>query len=64
MPKIKEQGIDRKVSPRITDPIHLQIDLPMYEKHVLSNGVEVYLFNMGTQDTMMVNWVFDAGNWY
>jgi zinc protease len=64
MPKIKEKGIDRKVSPPIVDAIHLHIELPKYEKHVLSNGVEVYLFNIGTQDTMMVNWIFDAGNWY
>jgi len=64
MEKIKERGINRKVSPPIVDAVHLHIDLPRYELHVLSNGVEVYLFNMGTQDTMMVNWVFDAGNWY
>ena len=64
MEKIKERGINRKVSPPIVDAVHLHIDLPKYELNVLSNGVEVYLFNMGTQDTMMVNWVFDAGNWY
>ena len=64
MQKIKEKGINRKASPSIVDPTHLHIELPMYEKHVLSNGVEVYLFNMGTQDTMMVNWIFDAGNWF
>ena len=64
MEKIKERGINRKVSPPIVDAVHLHIELPKYESHVLSNGVEVYLFNMGTQDTMMVNWVFDAGNWY
>jgi zinc protease len=64
MQKIKEKGIDRNVTPRIIDPIHLHIELPMYERHVLSNGIEVYLFNMGTQETMMVNWVFNAGNWF
>ena len=64
MQKIKERTIDRKSSPPIVDAAHLHIELPMYEKHVLSNGVEVFLFNMGTQETMMVNWIFDAGNWY
>ena len=64
MQKIKEIGIDRKIAPPIVDAAHLHIELPMYEKHLLSNGVEVYLFNMGTQETMMVNWIFDAGNWY
>ncbi len=63
MPKIKEKGIDRKMSPPTVDAAHLHIELPLYEKHVLSNGVEVYLFNLGTQETMMVNWIFDAGNW-
>ena len=64
MPTIKESGINREVAPPITDATHLHIELPLYEKHVLKNGVEVYLFNMGTQDTMMLNWVFDAGNCY
>jgi zinc protease len=64
MQKIKEKGIDRKTSPPIVDAVHLNLELPLYEKHLLSNGVEVYLFNLGTQNTMMVNWVFDAGNWY
>lgn len=64
MQKINEAGIDRKTSPPIVDAAHLHIELPMYEKHILSNGIEVYLFNMGTQETMMVNWIFDAGNWY
>jgi predicted Zn-dependent peptidase len=64
MQKIKEKGIDRRISPPMVDATELHIELPLYEKHVLSNGVEVFLFNMGTQETMMVNWVFDAGNWY
>jgi zinc protease len=64
MPKIKEKGIDRKMAPAIVDAARLHIELPKYEMHVLSNGVEVYLFNMGTQETMMVNWILDAGNWY
>jgi predicted Zn-dependent peptidase len=64
MQKIKEKGIDRRLSPPIVDAAHLNIELPKYERHVLSNGVEVFLFNMGTQETMMVNWIFDAGNWF
>src|SRR3954468_21490573 len=63
MPKIKEKGIDRKIAPTIVDAARLHIELPKYEMHVLSNGVEVYLFDMGTQETMMVNWILDAGNW-
>jgi predicted Zn-dependent peptidase len=30
----------------------------------LSNGVEVFAVNMGTEDTMMIDWVFNAGNCY
>ena len=56
--------INRTIAPPITDAVNLEIALPKYDKHILGNGVEVYLFNMGTQDTMMLNWVFDAGNWY
>ncbi|HKP31195.1 MAG TPA: pitrilysin family protein [Chitinophagaceae bacterium] len=56
--------MNRTIAPPITDAVNLDIALPKYDKHVLSNGVEVFLFNMGTQDTMMLNWVFDAGNWY
>ena len=26
--------------------------------------MEVYTIDLGTQDTLMVNWVFFAGNWY
>ena len=64
MQTIKETIINRTAAPLITDATRLQIELPLYEKHVLKNGIEVYLFDMGTQDTMMLNWVFDAGNSY
>ncbi len=56
--------INRTIAPNITDAVNLKIQLPQYDKYVLSNGVEVYMFNMGTQETMMLNWVFDAGNWF
>lgn len=56
--------INRNNPPTIIDAVDLHLELPKYEKHVLSNGVEVYMFNMGTQDTLMINWVYFAGNWY
>jgi zinc protease len=56
--------INRANAPEIIDAVHLHLELPMYEKHVLRNGVEVYALNMGTQETLMINWVFFAGNWY
>src|SRR5215213_5529284 len=56
--------MNRSNPPEIIDAVHLHLELPAYEKHVLRNGVEVYALNMGTQETLMINWVFYAGNWY
>lgn len=55
---------DRAVPPFIKDAIDFTVTLPPCEKHVLSNGVEVYALNMGTEEMIMLNWVFFAGNWY
>lgn len=55
---------NRTIAPPIKDPIEFDIKLPRCEKHVLSNGVEVYSLDMGSEDTLMINWVFYAGNWY
>ena len=52
----------RTVAPAIKDPVDFDIRLPQCEIHTLSNGVEVYMINMGTEDTMMIDWVFYAGN--
>ena len=52
----------RIVAPPIKDPVEFDIKLPPCEKIVLSNGVEVYSINMGTEDALMLNWVFYAGN--
>ncbi|HEY0678642.1 MAG TPA: pitrilysin family protein [Chitinophagaceae bacterium] len=56
--------INRTEAPQIIDAVDLHLKLPPYEKHVLRNGVEVYALNLGTQETLMVNWIFYAGNWY
>lgn len=56
--------INRSNAPEIIDAVHLQVELPPYEKHTLRNGIDLYTINMGTQDTLMVNWIFFAGNWY
>jgi predicted Zn-dependent peptidase len=55
---------DRAVPPFIKDAVDFTVTLPPCEKHVLSNGVEVYALNMGTEEMIMLNWVFFAGNWY
>lgn len=56
--------LNRAIAPKITDAIAFELKLPAYQKQVLKNGVEVYAIDLGTQDTLMVNWVFSAGNWY
>lgn len=54
----------RTAPPPIKDPVDFDVILPACEKHVLKNGVEVYALNMGSEDTMMISWVFYAGNCY
>jgi zinc protease len=56
--------LNRKIAPGIKDATEFQLQLPPYEKHVLKNGVEVYAINLGNLDTLMVNWIFQAGNGY
>ncbi|HEY6899750.1 MAG TPA: pitrilysin family protein [Puia sp.] len=56
--------LNRKVAPPIKDAIEFELILPPYKKYTLSNGVEVYAVDLGNVDAMMINWIFDAGNWY
>jgi zinc protease len=56
--------LDRTTAPRITDAVDFQLSLPPYKKYLLQNGVEVYALDLGELDTLMINWIFYAGNWY
>lgn len=56
--------LDRSIEPAIKEPVAFSLQLPDCEKSVLSNGIEVYTLNMGTEDTLLVNWVFNAGSWF
>lgn len=56
--------LNRTIAPPIIDPVAFDINLPACKKYTLTNGVEVYALDMGNEDTMMVNWVFYAGNWF
>ena len=56
--------VNRKKAPRIKDAVEFDLTLRPYEKYVLDNGVEVYAVNTGAEEVMMVEWVFNAGNWY
>lgn len=52
----------RTEPPSIKDPVDFDVRLPKCDVKKLSNGVEVYLLNMGSEDTLMINLVFYAGN--
>jgi predicted Zn-dependent peptidase len=52
----------RSTAPDIKLPIDFEVSLPPCQKHTLSNGVEVYAIDMGSEDVLMLNWVFYAGN--
>jgi zinc protease len=54
--------LNRKSAPEITDAVKFQLNLPPHQKIKLRNGVDVYLVDMGTVDTLMMNVVFYAGN--
>lgn len=53
---------NRTTAPDIKQPIEFDIELPPCKKYTLSNGVEVYAVDMGSEDVLMLNWVFYAGN--
>ena len=55
---------NRTIAPKITDPVDFDLVLPPYQKYCLDNGVEVYAIDLGELDTLLVNLVFNAGNWF
>ncbi|MBL7696747.1 MAG: insulinase family protein [Chitinophagaceae bacterium] len=58
----RKDKLVRTEPPPIKDPVDFEVKLPLCDVRKLSNGVEVHLLNMGTEDTMMINLVFYAGN--
>ncbi|MES1224253.1 MAG: pitrilysin family protein [Bacteroidota bacterium] len=60
----KTTSLNRKIAPSITDAVNFHLSLPKYKKYNLKNGVEVYAVDLGEQDVLMVNLVFNAGNWF
>lgn len=56
--------LNRNIVPPIVDAVDFNLQLQPYQKYTLKNGVEVYAVDAGTEDVMLVEWVFDAGNWY
>ncbi len=56
--------MNRTIAPPIKDATEFELQLKPYQKYILTNGVEVYAVNAGTQEVMSVELVFNAGNWY
>ncbi len=46
------------------DAVNFHLQLQPYQQYTLSNGVEVYAIDAGTEEVLQIEWVFDAGNWY
>jgi predicted Zn-dependent peptidase len=55
---------NRKSAPEIIDAVDMQLELKPYELFTLDNGVPVYTVNGGSQEVLMIELVFFAGNWY
>ncbi|HVB02528.1 MAG TPA: pitrilysin family protein [Chitinophagaceae bacterium] len=56
--------VDRLTAPAVLDSAAFDIRLKPYEKITLDNGIPVYLIPSDNQDTLMLELVFNAGNWY
>lgn len=56
--------MNRKQSPVIKDATDFKVNLPPYETFSLKNKIPVYVVPSDEQETLELQWVFDAGNWY
>jgi zinc protease len=54
--------LDRNIAPAIKDAVDFDIQLKACQKYTLDNGVEVYAFEGGAQEVMLMDMVFFAGN--
>jgi predicted Zn-dependent peptidase len=55
-------ALDRSTAPHIKDAVDFDIQLKACQKYSLDNGVEVYAFEGGAQEVMLMDMVFYAGN--
>ncbi len=55
---------DRKIAPQIKDAVEYKLNLKHPDQFKLSNGVDVYSLNAGTEEVVQIEWVFKAGNWF
>ncbi len=56
--------LNRTITPTITDAVSFDLKLKKCNEYQLDNGVPVYSMDAGAQDVLMIEWVFNAGNWF
>ncbi len=56
--------LNRKKTPVIKDAVEFNLTLKPYEKYTLDNGIEVYAVDAGTEEVMLLDCVYYAGNWF
>lgn len=56
--------INRKQAPGFKDAVEFEIKLPSLESFNLNNEIPVYFTRSNEQETLQIEWVFDAGSWY
>ncbi len=56
--------LNRTIQPHITQPTEFNLHLKPYQHFKLDNGTNVYAVEAGEQDVLMLELVFNAGNWY
>ncbi len=56
--------LNRTIQPNITQPVDFNLHLKPYNHFTLDNGTNVYAIEAGEQDVLMLELVFDAGNWF
>ena len=56
--------INRKQPPDIKDAAAFDIKLPAIKSFHLDNGIPIYLVPAEEQETLQIDWIFDAGLWY
>jgi zinc protease len=56
--------INRKIAPAIVDTVNIDLQLKPYQSFNLDNGIPVYTVDAGSQEILMLEFVFFAGNSY
>jgi predicted Zn-dependent peptidase len=56
--------LNRKTAPDIVNAVDFNLHLKPYRQFFLDNNVPVYAVDAGSQDVLMLEFVFFAGNWY